>query len=68
MLAAGGTTLNGNLSLGFYISETAWNGQAGLVLTSGASGGGFSHLYARPAYQDGVHGISTMQGRARRGR
>ncbi|HMD22656.1 MAG TPA: hypothetical protein VKH61_01060, partial [Streptosporangiaceae bacterium] len=39
-----------------------WNGQAGFVLNSGASGGGFSHLYARPAYQDGVHGISTMRG------
>ena len=62
VLAAGGTTLNGNLSAGFYISETVWNGQAGLVLTSGASGGGFSHLYARPAYQDGVHGISTIRG------
>ena len=62
VLAAGGTTLDGNLSAGFYISETAWNGQAGLVLTSGASGGGFSHLYARPAYQDGVHGISTARG------
>jgi subtilase family serine protease len=62
VLAAGGTTLNGNLSAGFYISETAWNGQAGFVLTSGASGGGFSHLYTRPAYQDGVHGISTMRG------
>jgi subtilase family serine protease len=33
-----------------------------LVLTSGASGGGFSHRYARPAYQDGVHGISTARG------
>ena len=62
VLAAGGTTLDGNLSAGFYIGETAWNGQAGLVLSSGASGGGFSHLYARPAYQDGVHGISTMRG------
>jgi subtilase family serine protease len=62
VLAAGGTTLDGNLSAGFYIGETAWNGQAGFVLSSGASGGGFSHLYARPAYQDGVHGISTMRG------
>ena len=62
VLAAGGTTLNGNLSAGFYISETAWNGQAGFVLTSGASGGGFSHLYARPAYQDGVPGISAARG------
>ena len=62
VLAAGGTMLDGNLSAGFYIGETAWNGQAGFVLSSGASGGGFSHLYARPAYQDGVHGISTMRG------
>ena len=62
VLAAGGTSFNGNLSAGFYISETAWNGQGGLVLTSGASGGGFSHLYARPAYQDGVGGISTDRG------
>jgi len=62
VLAAGGTTLNGNLSAGFYIGETAWNGQAGLVLSSGASGGGFGHLYARPAYQDGVHGVSTARG------
>jgi len=61
VLAAGGTTINGSLSAGFYISETVWNGQAGFVLTSGASGGGFSHLYARPAYQDGVRGISTMR-------
>jgi subtilase family serine protease len=62
VLAAGGTSINGNLSAGFYISETVWNGQAGLVLTSGASGGGFSHLYIRPAYQDGVQGISTGRG------
>jgi subtilase family serine protease len=62
VLAVGGTTLDGNLSAGFYTGETAWNGQAGFVLSSGASGGGFSHLYARPAYQDGVHGISTMRG------
>ena len=27
-----------------------------------ASGGGFSHLYARPAYQDGVPGIGAMRG------
>jgi subtilase family serine protease len=62
VLAAGGTSLDGNLSAGFYIGETAWNGQAGFAVTSGASGGGFSHLYARPSYQDGVRGISTMRG------
>ena len=27
-----------------------------------ASGGGFIHLYARPAYQDGVPGIGAMRG------
>jgi len=62
VLAAGGTTLTGNPAGVAYVGETAWNGEAGLVLSSGASGGGFSHLYARPAYQDGVHGISTMRG------
>ena len=62
VLAAGGTTLTANPSPAAYVSESAWNGQAGLVLTNGASGGGFSHLYARPAYQGGVHGISTMRG------
>jgi subtilase family serine protease len=34
----------------------------GVVLSGGASGGGFSRLYARPAYSDGVRGISTMRG------
>ena len=58
VLGVGGTTLTANPSTGAYISETAWPD----------SGGGFSHLYARPAYQDGVPGISKTQGRARRGR
>jgi subtilase family serine protease len=56
VLAVGGTTLTANPSTGSYISETAWH-----EVTEG-SGGGFSHLYARPAYQDGVPGISTMRG------
>jgi subtilase family serine protease len=62
VLAAGGTTLTGNPGGVAYVGETAWNGQAGVVLSNGASGGGLSHLYARPAYQHGVHGISTMRG------
>jgi subtilase family serine protease len=63
VLAAGGTMFTGNLSAGAYISETAWNAQNGSFSESlGASGGGFSHLYARPAYQDGVPGISAMRG------
>ena len=35
-----------------------WAGGTG----PGGSGGGFSHLYARPAYQDGVPGITTTRG------
>jgi len=52
VLAVGGTNLTANPSTGTYISETAWN----------QGGGGFSHLYARPSYQDGVPGISKMRG------
>ncbi len=62
-LAVGGTTLTANASTGAYISETTWNGGTGsFSVTPGASGGGFSHLHVRPAYQDGVPGISKMRG------
>lgn len=47
---------------GAHISETTWNGQSGLSQAPGASGGAFSHLYARPAYQHGVPGIGAMRG------
>jgi subtilase family serine protease len=50
VLGVGGTTLIVKPS-GAYVSESA-----------SATGGGFSHLYARPAYQDGVPGISAMRG------
>jgi subtilase family serine protease len=62
VLAAGGTTLTGAPAAGAYASETAWNGAGGFSVSNGASGGGFSHLYARPAYQDGVKGIGAMRG------
>ena len=63
VLAVGGTTLTANPATGTYISETTWNGAIGSAsVTPGASGGGFSHLYPRSAYQDGVAGISTMRG------
>jgi len=51
VLGVGGTILSANLSTGTYTGEIAWDG----------SGGGFSHLYARPAYQDGVPGISATR-------
>lgn len=42
--AVGGTTLNASGTTGAYGSETAWSG----------SGGGYSTVYARPEYQEGV--------------
>ena len=50
VLGVGGTSLTAKPS-GAYIRETAFN-----------TGGGFSHLYARPAYQDGVPGIPMTRG------
>ena len=51
VLGAGGTTLTANRSTGAYVGETAWSD----------SGGGFSHLYARPAYQDRVPGTGKTR-------
>jgi subtilase family serine protease len=62
VLAVGGTTLTANPATGAYISETAWNTSASFSQPGSASGGGFSHLYARPSYQDGVPGIGAMRG------
>ncbi|MGH3222016.1 MAG: S53 family peptidase, partial [Streptosporangiaceae bacterium] len=62
VLAVGGTTLTANPVSGAYVSETAWNTSSSFSQPGSASGGGFSHLYARPAYQDGVPGIGAMRG------
>ena len=62
VLAVGGTTLTANPSTGAYIGETVWNTSSSFSQPGSASGGGFSHLYARPAYQDGVPGIGAMRG------
>jgi subtilase family serine protease len=61
VLGVGGTSLTANPVTGAYISETAWN-TPGLPRPPGASGGGFSRLFARPAYQDGVPGIGATRG------
>jgi subtilase family serine protease len=45
--SVGATYLNANPQSGKYQGESAWNDQFG------ASGGGFSTIYARPGYQDG---------------
>ncbi len=60
-LSVGGTALDANPVTGARISENAWNTPNGGA-TSQASGGGFSHLFARPSYQDGVAGIGAMRG------
>jgi len=52
VLAAGGTSLALNPSTGAYSGELAWN----------TSAGGFSHLFSRPSYQDGVPGIGATRG------
>jgi subtilase family serine protease len=52
VLSVGGTTLDASHTTGAWISETTW----------GLSGGGFSHLFRRPAYQNGVAGISAKRG------
>jgi subtilase family serine protease len=61
VLGVGGTTLTANPYTGSYIEETAWNqvvpGEANF-----ASGGGFSGIFARPAYQDGLPATRATRG------
>jgi len=59
-LAVGGTTLRASATTGAYIGEVAWN--APTPGEPGATGGGFSRLFPRPAYQDGVAGIEATRG------
>jgi len=56
VLGVGGTSLTANPVTGAYVSETTYS------TPSSGSGGGFSHLFARPAYQDGVPGIGATRG------
>jgi subtilase family serine protease len=62
VLGAGGTTLTASHATGAWQGETAW----GLPYSSGvnfqASGGGFSRLFTRPGYQDGIPGIGAARG------
>jgi subtilase family serine protease len=64
VLAAGGTSLHANRTTGAYLSETVWNTPPGQTSQgfSESSGGGFSRLFPRPAYQDGVPGIGAARG------
>jgi subtilase family serine protease len=63
-LAVGGTSLQASRATGAYSGETGWNipaAEAGRS-TPAASGGGFSRLFPRPAYQDGIAGIGATRG------
>jgi subtilase family serine protease len=65
VLAAGGTSLTAGRAAGAYIGETVWNTLPAPPSPgdgSSASGGGFSHLFARPSYQDGVAGAEVTRG------
>jgi subtilase family serine protease len=61
VLAVGGTILDADPATGTYRSETAWHTPPGVSIPQ-TSGGGFSHLFPRPAYQDGIAGIGTTRG------
>jgi subtilase family serine protease len=56
VLAAGGSTLDAVRPGGAYLGETAWNSDFN------ASGGGYSSLFPRPAYQDGLARARATRG------
>jgi subtilase family serine protease len=63
VLAAGGSTLIASHATGAWESETGWGlpyGDPGSEFQ--ASSGGFSSLFARPAYQDGAPGSGSARG------
>jgi subtilase family serine protease len=63
VLSAGGTTLDASHTTGAWTGETAWGLPDGSPGTGfQASGGGFSHLFRRPSYQDGVAGVGAYRG------
>jgi subtilase family serine protease len=56
VLAVGGTTLDAARPSGAYQGEMAWNDGAN------ASGGGYSGLFPRPSYQDGLARAGATRG------
>lgn len=60
-LAVGGTSLQANRATGAYTGETAWN-TSSPAEGPAAGGGGFSRLFPRPAYQDGIVGTEAARG------
>jgi subtilase family serine protease len=64
VLAAGGSSLTADRTSGAYVGETAWNTLPAPSPDgdSSASGGGFSHLFPRPGYQEGLPGADATRG------
>ncbi len=62
VLAVGGTRLQASRPAGAYLGETAWNNGSPAGQPPGASGGGFSRLFPRPAYQAGIRDIAAGRG------
>jgi subtilase family serine protease len=63
VLGAGGTSLTASHTTGAWRGEAAWGlpyGDPGTAVQ--ASGGGFSRLFPRPGYQEGVPAISATRG------
>jgi len=63
VLGVGGTSLTASHTTGAWKGETAWGlpyGYPGSAFQ--ASGGGFSRLFPRPGYQDGLSGIRATRG------
>ena len=56
VLSAGGTALAASVTTGAYHGEMAWNAD------TEASGGGYSSLFGRPSYQNGLPHTSRMRG------
>ena len=56
VLGAGGTALGASFLTGAYHGEMAWNSD------TSASAGGYSSLFRRPSYQDGVPRTGRMRG------
>jgi subtilase family serine protease len=56
VLGVGGTALNASFTTGAYHGEMAWNAD------TDASAGGYSSLFGKPSYQDGVPHIGRMRG------
>jgi subtilase family serine protease len=63
VLAVGGTSLTASHQDGGYIGETAWSlPLENRGVSTLASGGGFSHVFRRPGYQNAVPGVGGTRG------